>query len=226
MGRQNEFIRRALKNRSDRNTQENLAKIKSAFFDPKSCETSPIMLFIKHVVFFISKTGKFLVKRSEEHGGDLEYSSYDDLLQACQAEKVHPADVKTALGEFLIELLEPVRQNLNTPEFKAITQAVYSPKVENFKPKTSLTTPGCLKLQIGEIKSIEKHPNADSLIVLKVDFGGEELKTLITNLNMITMEMIANVKNIFLTNLSTQKIRGVETCAMIFCFPSEKNQIP
>ena len=117
-----------------------LAKIKSAFFDPKSCETSPIMLFIKHVVFFISKTGKFLVKRSEEHGGDLEYSSYDDLLQACQAEKVHPADVKTALGEFLIELLEPVRQNLNTPEFKAITQAVYSPKVENSKPKSNLVS--------------------------------------------------------------------------------------
>jgi tyrosyl-tRNA synthetase len=61
-------------------------KIKSAFCEPGNCDNNGLLAFAKHVLFPLSTTNKFLIERKEEWGGNLEYTSYDDLEAAFKSE--------------------------------------------------------------------------------------------------------------------------------------------
>ena len=54
-------------------------KIKSAFCEPGNCENNGILSFAKHVLFPLSKGNKLVIERPEKWGGNLEYSSYQEL---------------------------------------------------------------------------------------------------------------------------------------------------
>ena len=61
-------------------------KIKSAFCEPGNIENNGLLAFAKHVLFPLSQTGKLVIERKEEWGGNLEYLTYEQLEEAFKTE--------------------------------------------------------------------------------------------------------------------------------------------
>lgn len=61
-------------------------KIKSAFCEPGNTDNNGLLAFAKHVLFPLSQTGKLVIERKEEWGGNLEYTKYEDLVEAFKTE--------------------------------------------------------------------------------------------------------------------------------------------
>lgn len=103
-------------------------KIKSAFCEPGNVEQNGVLAFCKHVLFPLSANGKLVLARPEKWGGDLSYDTYDDLEKAYETEVIHPGDLKDGVTVLLNKLLEPLRQDFETPENKKLTEQAYPPE--------------------------------------------------------------------------------------------------
>lgn len=84
-------------------------KMKKAYCPAKDLEGNPVMDICRNILF--SRMDSFLIKRSEKFGGDVQFQDYPTLEKAFVAGDVHPADLKKAVGEAMIELLRPVRDH-------------------------------------------------------------------------------------------------------------------
>jgi len=82
-----------------------------------------------------------------------------------------------------------------------------------------------LDLKVGEIKKAEPHPDADKLLVLTVDLGEPETRTIVAGIkNNYTLEELKGKQAIFVANLEPAKLRGVESNGMILAaVESEEN---
>lgn len=90
-------------------------KIKKAFCEEKNIEKNPILNWTKNILFW-NRQKSFVVEREEKHGGNLEFSTYEDLEKTFQEGSLHPMDLKTAVAKEIIELLAPVREHFSNPE--------------------------------------------------------------------------------------------------------------
>jgi len=74
-----------------------------------------------------------------------------------------------------------------------------------------------IDLRVGKIKSVEDHPNADKLYVLKVDFDGDiGERTIVAGLReYCTPEALEGKSAIFIVNLEPRELRGVKSEGMI-----------
>ncbi|GAB1598932.1 tyrosine--tRNA ligase, cytoplasmic-like [Argonauta hians] len=203
-------------------------KLKRAFCEPGNVKENGLLSFCKHVLFQLPtvKDG-FVVSRSEENGGNITYSSYDELESAFAKEELHPGDFKSSVEFYINQLLEPIRKEFDNPKMKELTKAAYSPATQKNAPKEEEITPSRLDFRVGRILSVEKHPDADSLYVEKVDLGEESPRTVVSGLSgLIPMEELNNRLGIFLCNLKPQKMRGIESQAMLMCASvSEPRQV-
>ena len=82
-------------------------KIKKAFCPEKEIGFNPVLNWAKHLAFRVNDT--FLIKRKEKFGGDVQYESYTELEADFAAGKVHPMDLKKAMADLLVDILEPAR---------------------------------------------------------------------------------------------------------------------
>ncbi len=72
-----------------------------------------------------------------------------------------------------------------------------------------------LDLRVAKIKKAEDHPNADKLVVLKVDIGGE-IRTLVAGIKQYyTPKELVGKKIIVVTNLKPANLRGIESKGML-----------
>lgn len=83
-------------------------KILNGFCPEKVVEFNPVLDIVKHIIFRERKI--FEISRAAKFGGDIEYSSFSELEKDFIAGKLHPADLKDAVAEELIKILEPVRR--------------------------------------------------------------------------------------------------------------------
>lgn len=83
-------------------------KVKNAFAPEGEVEFNPILDWVKHLIF--TGVGEFRVEREEKHGGELLYSSYEQLEQDYKEKRLHPFDLKMAVAEWLVEKLAPARE--------------------------------------------------------------------------------------------------------------------
>ncbi|GMK58017.1 hypothetical protein CspeluHIS016_0500490 [Cutaneotrichosporon spelunceum] len=132
------------------------AKIKAAVCEPGVVEGNGILAFLKAVLIpaqmlrdeqavakgekryvgemsFASATSPmgtvFTIERPEKFGGDLHFSSYQDLEDAYVAEKLHPGDLKSGVTDALIRLLAPIRKVYDaSPDWQEMNRLGY-PKV-------------------------------------------------------------------------------------------------
>lgn len=110
-------------------------------------------------------------------------------------------------------------------EKKENVQALTKPKKEKEKPanqqKSSDDLPinvGRLDLRIGKIEDIKRHPDADSLYVLKINVGEEKPRTVCSGLvKYVPMEDLQNRMVVVLCNLKPVKMRGITSEAMVMC---------
>lgn len=72
-----------------------------------------------------------------------------------------------------------------------------------------------IDLRVAEIKSVEEHPNADKLLVLKIDAGNGEKQLVAGIKNHYSAEELIGRKIIVVNNLAPAVLRGVESQGML-----------
>lgn len=72
-----------------------------------------VMEFLKYVLITIKqdKKEKFVVKRDEKYGGNLEYDSYEEIEKDFVDKKLHPLDLKNAVADEINKLLGSIRKH-------------------------------------------------------------------------------------------------------------------
>ena len=76
-------------------------------------------------------------------------------------------------------------------------------------------------LKIATIKSAEPHPNADKLMVLQIDLGGEQRQILAGIRNHYTPEELIGRQIVVVANLEPAKLRGLESQGMLLAASDE-----
>lgn len=99
------------------NEQDVNSKIKKAFCPPQQVQDNPCMEYAKHIVLPWNR--KLEVKRKEENGGNVTYTTFEQLASAYETGELHPADFKPALARGLNDILQPVRDHFKQDEHAA-----------------------------------------------------------------------------------------------------------
>ncbi|KAG8506881.1 Tyrosine--tRNA ligase, cytoplasmic [Galemys pyrenaicus] len=199
-------------------------KLKKAFCEPGNVENNGVLSFIKHVLFPLKS--EFVILRDEKWGGNKTYTAYLDLEKDFADEVVHPGDLKNSVDIALNKLLDPIREKFNTPALKKLASAAYPDpskqkpvaKGPAKNPEPEEVTPSRLDIRVGQITSVEKHPDADSLYVEKIDVGEAEPRTVVSGLvQFVPKEELQDRLVVVLCNLKAQKMRGIESQGMLLC---------
>jgi tyrosyl-tRNA synthetase len=85
------------------------SKINKAYCNEGEIKDNPILGIIKLVIFPRNK--KFLIKRPEKFGGNLDFKNYSDLEKAYEKKKIHPLDLKNSCAGYLNKICEEIRKN-------------------------------------------------------------------------------------------------------------------
>ncbi len=72
-----------------------------------------------------------------------------------------------------------------------------------------------VKLRVGKVIEAADHPNADKLLVLKVDLGDEQRQICAGLKGVYTPEQLLGKNLIIVANLSSRMMRGVESQGML-----------
>lgn len=92
-------------------------KIKGAFCPEGEAEFNPLLDWAKYLVF-ISDRSKLEIKRPEKFGGDVTYENFEDLESDFSEKKLHPMDLKTAMADKLVEIMQPAIKHFSTPKLQ------------------------------------------------------------------------------------------------------------
>lgn len=85
------------------------ARLREAYCPAREVEGNPVVELARHVV--LPWDGRVRIARPEKYGGDLELSTEEDLLREWTGGKIHPLDLKGAVGTALARLLAPARKD-------------------------------------------------------------------------------------------------------------------
>jgi tRNA-binding protein len=72
-----------------------------------------------------------------------------------------------------------------------------------------------IELRVATVKAAEPHPNADRLLVLQIDVGGEERQLVAGIRNHYTPEELIGKQIVVVANLQPATLRGVESQGML-----------
>jgi methionyl-tRNA synthetase len=78
-----------------------------------------------------------------------------------------------------------------------------------------------IELRVATVKSAEPHPNADKLMVLQIDIGGEPRQICAGIRNHYTPDDLVGKQIIVVANLETAKLRGLESQGMLLAASDE-----
>jgi tyrosyl-tRNA synthetase len=81
--------------------------VRKAFCPPDSAEFNPMLDWARKLIF--PRDGEFRVARSPDHGGDLRFSSAEEADEAYITGKLHAADLKNGIADWLVDTLAPAR---------------------------------------------------------------------------------------------------------------------
>ena len=85
-------------------------KIKKAWCEEGITEGNPILDMARFIIF--RRYDSLTINRPEKWGGDLVYEKYEALHKAFEAKEVHPADLKKAVADRMVEILEPISKKI------------------------------------------------------------------------------------------------------------------
>ncbi|KAG8959065.1 hypothetical protein FRC00_002008 [Tulasnella sp. 408] len=144
-------------------------KIKAAFCEEGNVEDNGLLAFARAVLIPIVNLRKeqielgqeaklpvyvaadapagsvFTIPRDEKWGGSSHYATYEELENDFKEKKIHPGDLKKAVGDAIISLLEPIQKDFESnKEWQEVTAKAYpseAPKAEQPKKKTKVYHP-------------------------------------------------------------------------------------
>jgi tyrosyl-tRNA synthetase len=92
-------------------------KIKKAFCPPE-VDFNPVLDWAEHIIF--NNDHPLHVERTEENGGNVDFATFAELRDTYAAGKLHPVDLKNAVAQALIDILEPVRKRFDQDDLKSM----------------------------------------------------------------------------------------------------------
>uniref|UniRef100_A0AAY4CD12 Tyrosine--tRNA ligase n=1 Tax=Denticeps clupeoides TaxID=299321 RepID=A0AAY4CD12_9TELE len=155
-------------------------KLKKAFCEPGNIENNGVLSFVKHVLFPLHS--EFIIKRDPKWGGDKVYTIYEEVEKDFAAEMIHPGDLKASVETDLNRLLDPIRKKFQSPELRKLTNTAYPSASKNRSKNPAEdeeVIPSRLDIRVGRVISVEKHPDADSLYLEKIDMRGLESQAML-----------------------------------------------
>lgn len=91
------------------------SKFKKAWCPEGMVEKNPVLEISKYIVFH--KFNEVTVERPEKFGGNVTYTSYQDLEGDFAQKKLHPSDLKATVSKYVTEIIRPIREKITlTPE--------------------------------------------------------------------------------------------------------------
>ena len=90
------------------------SKIKKAWCEEANTENNPLLEISKHVIFH--EFNEINVERPEKFGGNVTYSTFLEMESDFRDKKLHPTDLKQTVSNYLIKIIEPIRDNLKIDE--------------------------------------------------------------------------------------------------------------
>ena len=84
-------------------------KLRKAFCPAKEINYNPVLDWAEHIIFR-EEPAEFTIHRPAKFGGDVTYTTFEELKRDFAEGKLHPLDLKNAVAEYLIELLKPIRE--------------------------------------------------------------------------------------------------------------------
>ncbi|KAK0154849.1 Tyrosine--tRNA ligase, cytoplasmic [Merluccius polli] len=178
----------------------------------------------------VKKKLSFSIKRDPKWGRDKVYTAFEEVEKDFAEELVHPGDLKASVEVALNKLLDPIRKKFETPELCKLSNTAYPDPSKTIKGGKAAAAaggeeeglvPSRLDIRVGKIISVEKHPDADSLYLEKIDVGGgaeAEPRTVVSGLvAFISQEELQDRMVLLLCNMKPQKMRGIEPQAMLLC---------
>lgn len=103
--------------------EEIMKKINSAFCQPKLIENNPVL---EYAIYICMHESSLKIERDMKFGGDIEFQTPQELKEAFSKGEIHPADLKNAVANKLIEMLKPCRDYFNRNKH-------YLEQIENVK---------------------------------------------------------------------------------------------
>ena len=89
--------------------EEIKSTLKGAYCPEKEIKENPILQIAKLIIF--PKFNAIEIKRDKKFGGDLKIKNYEELEKIYSDGKLHPMDLKNAVGEYLEKIIAPIRKN-------------------------------------------------------------------------------------------------------------------
>jgi methionyl-tRNA synthetase len=128
------------------------------------------------------------------------------------------------------ELPEAIAALLATPavEEKKLPEPVVAPPVAAAPTAESIVYEDFakVKLRTGKVLSAEKHPNADKLLVLKVEVGEPEPRTIVAGIaSKFAPEQLVGRTVVVVVNLAPAKLRGIVSQGMLLAAGGDKGVI-
>ncbi|ODM93357.1 Tyrosine--tRNA ligase, cytoplasmic [Orchesella cincta] len=197
-------------------------KLKKAFCEPGNVKDNGVLSFVKHVLYPIfGDKEPFKVERNEENGGNKEFARYEELEESFAKEEIHPADLKAAVVNYINRLLAPIRERFQkSKELQELTKKAYPDPSKMVKE--DFLGPHKLDIRVGKVVEVEKHPEADSLYIEKIDVGDAEPRTIVSGLaNFVPIEEMKNRMVVVLCNLKPAKLKGIMSAGMVLCASKE-----
>jgi tyrosyl-tRNA synthetase len=195
-------------------------KFKKAFSVDGVVENNGLLAILKYVVFrFLEIQNRPLViNRPAKWGGDLTFATYLEVESEFSAGKLASADIKQALTKEINDIVHPLREQLLKGAGKDLYDEAYpAPKKVKVEGVVTEATFACLDVRVGKILTAEKHPQADSLFVEKIDLGESEPRTIVSGLaEHYTVDQIIGKKVVVICNLPHRNMRGITSQGMVF----------
>ncbi len=90
------------------------SKIKKAWCEEGNIQ-NPILELSKHLIFH--EFDSMDIQRPEKFGGNVSYTSYTKLEEDFAQKKLHPSDLKQTVANYLVKIVQPIRDKLDlSPE--------------------------------------------------------------------------------------------------------------
>ena len=109
-------------------TEKKVAKkLNKAFCEIGNVEENWFIDFGKFIMFpHLKDEGKnFVIDRPEKFGGELVIESFEKLKSDFETEKLHPADLKMGVIQYINNLLKPIREAADNDEIRLLIEKGY-----------------------------------------------------------------------------------------------------
>lgn len=101
-----------------------------------------------------------------------------------------------------------------------------SQKKSKEAPAKSIISPSQLKIIVGKVLSVKRHPDAEALYVEEVDIGSGDPITVVSGLvKFMPEEELLDSLVVLLANLKPAKMRGIESQAMVLTAESHDGSV-